>query len=67
MRYTNQADTFEKWLSELNVLAANDGCPWIISSDSDYHRKAFEEGLSPIEEFERLQKISAESGCGCGT
>ncbi|WP_417512586.1 hypothetical protein [Marinobacter sp.] len=67
MRNTEQADTFEQWLSELRTLAANDGCSWIISSDPDYHRKAFEQQLSPVEEFERLQKISAESGCGCGT
>ena len=63
---TNQADTFEKWLSELNLLAKDECCLWIISSDPDYHRKAFEEGASPGEEFDRLQRISAGSGCGCG-
>jgi hypothetical protein len=58
---------FEKWLSEFHSLAANKCCEWMISSDLDYHRKAFEDGVSPIEEYERLQKISADSGCGCSS
>ncbi|MBJ6136102.1 hypothetical protein [Marinobacter litoralis] len=67
MRTQHQIHTFEKWLSELESLAENEGCPWMISSDPEYHRKAFEDGVSPAEEFERLKKISAGSGCGCGS
>ncbi|MFP3976458.1 MULTISPECIES: hypothetical protein [Marinobacter] len=63
----DQPISFNKWLSELQTIAADACCPWMLSSDPDYHRKAFDEGVSPIEEFERLQKISADSGCGCGT
>ncbi len=59
--------TFETWLAELEVIAESECCEWLVSSQPDYHRKAFDEGVSPEEEFERLQKVGGWSGCGCGS
>lgn len=57
---------FETWFAELQLLAKNEGCEWIISSKPDDHRKAFDSGFSPADEFESLQKVCAWDGCGCG-
>lgn len=58
---------FENWVSELQSLAAEDGCQWLISSDTDYLKTAFDTGLTPQEELDRLQRLGTWGGCGCGS
>jgi len=59
-------ETYEHWMQRLRDLAAERELSWIVSSGGESHRRAFEAGQSPEEEFASLADISEWRGCGCG-
>jgi len=59
--------SFEQWCEKLRAVASQEACEWIVPDDPLILRKAYEEGLTPESEYDRLQKIAAWNGCGCGS
>ncbi|PSF11930.1 hypothetical protein C7H09_05070 [Marinobacter fuscus] len=58
--------SFEQWCEKLRAIANQEICEWIVPNDPLILRKAYEEGLTPEDEYDRLNKVAAWSGCGCG-
>lgn len=57
---------YARWLQELQRLAAEQDLQWLVSARSASHRKAYESGLSPVQELFALKDMSEWRGCGCG-
>ena len=56
------AQTFEKWMVALRKLAKDKGGEFLISDDGDEaHRDAFDDGLSPSDEFDEQYSAAAQA------
>ncbi|MBK1875012.1 hypothetical protein FE848_17445 [Marinobacter sp. 1-3A] len=58
--------SFDQWIEKLHTLADQEACEWIVPDDPLILRQAYEEGLTPEDEYDRLNKVAAWHGCGCG-
>lgn len=64
----NAADAidYETWLQRLRALAADEDKAWLVADQPGAHRGAYDQGLSPEEEFAVLADMAQWRGCGCG-
>lgn len=58
--------SYETWLLQLRKLAADQGKDYLVGERPGAHRAAYEQGLSPEEEFTVLADMAQWRGCGCG-
>jgi len=58
--------SYKSWTMQLQNLAAKRNLEWVVSTQSNAHRAAYESGLSPDEELTALADMSQWRGCGCG-
>lgn len=58
--------SYEDWIAELQRLAQEQACEWLVSEEPLAHQEAFLKGLSPAEELDTLKDMGEWRGCGCG-
>jgi hypothetical protein len=54
--------SYEEWFDEFKRLAIAEDLAWLVSSEGESHKNAFEQGDSPAEELD----MAEWRGCGCG-
>lgn len=63
---TETDERYAAWLAEFTRLALEQELDWLVPSDPEVRRAAFEQGQSPQEELAALKDICEWRGCGCG-
>jgi hypothetical protein len=58
--------SYEAWLTRFKRLATQRDLAWIVSTEPDAHRAAYESGLTPDEELTALADMGQWRGCVCG-
>ena len=66
MTSSAQFTSYETWFAEFARIAQQRELAWLVSTEPDAHRTAFNEGLSPDDELAALERMSEWRGCGCG-